>query len=59
MDYQTLEQVAKRGCRASILEDIQDPDGHSPEHPAVGDPTLSGEVMAISRGAFPPLHVSE
>lgn len=59
MDYQTLEQVAKRGCRASILEDIQDPDGHSPEHSAVGDPALSGGVTAISRGAFPPLHVSE
>ena len=37
-----LEQAAQRGCGASFSGDIQDPPGHSPVQPAVGDPALAG-----------------
>jgi len=29
------------GCGVSILGDIQNPAGHSPEQPAIADPTLN------------------
>ena len=41
MGGQTLEQTAQRGCRVSILGDIQNLTGHGPEQPAVTDPALS------------------
>lgn len=31
------EHVAQRGCRISILGDIQKPPGHGPGQPALGD----------------------
>ena len=37
-----LEQAAQGGCGVSFSGDIQDPPGHSPVQPAVGDPALAG-----------------
>ena len=34
---QRVAQVAQRGCGVSVCGDIQNPTGHSPERPAVGD----------------------
>jgi len=36
-----LEQVAQRGC-GFFSGDIQDPPGHGPVQPAVGDPASAG-----------------
>lgn len=33
-----MEQVAQRGCRISILGDIQNLTEHSPEHSALAGP---------------------
>lgn len=38
---QTLEQVAKGDCGASILEDISNPIAQSSKQPAVSDPAFS------------------
>lgn len=39
----------------SVFGDIQTPNGHSPEQPALADPALSkGVRVGISRGAFQP-----
>jgi len=37
-----LEQAAPRGRRVSFSADIQDPPGHGPVQPAVGDPASAG-----------------
>jgi len=37
-----VEQAAQGGCGVSFSGDIQDPPGHGPEQPAVGDPTSAG-----------------
>ena len=37
-----LEEVAHGGCGVSFSGDIQDPPGHGPVQPAVGDPTSAG-----------------
>jgi len=50
-----LAQVAYRGCRLSILEDIQKPSGHGPSQPAAGVPARVGQLGKIpSRGPFQP-----
>lgn len=38
---QTLEQIAQRGCEASIRGGIQIPTRHGPKKPALEDPALS------------------
>lgn len=38
---QILEQLAQRVCGVSILREIQNLRGHSPEEPALGDPALT------------------
>ena len=37
-----LEQAAQGGCGVSFSGDIQDPPGHGPVQPAVGDPAPAG-----------------
>ena len=37
-----LEQSAQGGCGVFFSGDIQDPPGHGPVQPAVGDPALGG-----------------
>lgn len=50
---QTLQQVTQRGCRVSIIEDAQIPNGQGPEQPAQGDPALSwGLDQRNSRDVF-------
>lgn len=39
-----MDDVAQRGCGISILADIQNQTGYSPELPAPADPALSKEV---------------
>ena len=39
---EALEQVAQGGCGVSFSGDIQDPPGHSPVQPALGDPASAG-----------------
>jgi len=39
-----LEQVSQRGCGVSVLGDIQNVTGCSPEQPAVADLALGREV---------------
>lgn len=47
------ESVAQRGGGASILRDIPDSTGHSPEQPSLVDPALSGRLDSVtSRGPF-------
>ena len=36
-----LAQAAQGGCGVSFSGDIQDPPGHGPVQPAVGDPALA------------------
>jgi len=36
-----LIQVAQRGCGASFSGDIQNPPGHGPVQPALGEPSLA------------------
>ena len=37
-----LEQAAQRGCGVFFSRDIQNPPGHDPVQPALGDPALAG-----------------
>jgi len=37
-----LEQAAQGGCGVSFSGDIQDPPGHGPLQPALGDPASAG-----------------
>lgn len=37
---QTLPQFSQRGHGIPVLRDIQNPTGHRPEEPALGDPAL-------------------
>lgn len=37
-----MAHVVQRGCGDSVLRDTQNPTGHSPERPAVGDPVWAG-----------------
>jgi len=37
-----LEQTAQGGCGVSFSGDIQNPPGHGPVQPAIGDPALAG-----------------
>lgn len=39
-DVSALEQVAQRVCEVSVLRDIQNPSGHSPQQPALDDHAL-------------------
>jgi len=39
---QTLAQFAQRSCGVSILGDIQNSTGHSPEQPVLADPAWAG-----------------
>jgi len=51
-----LEQVAQGGCGFSFSGDIQDPPGHGPVQPALGNRALAGGLdQMIHRGAFQPL----
>jgi len=51
-----LEQAAQGGCGVSFSGDIQDPPGHGPVQPAVGDPALAeGLDWMTHRGPFQPL----
>jgi len=51
-----LEQAAQRDCGFSFSGDIQDPPGHSPVQPGLGDPALEGGLdQLIPRGPFQPL----
>lgn len=50
-----VTQIAQRGCRVSILRDIQNPTRHSSEQPAAIELTLSKELrLEISRGTLQP-----
>lgn len=52
---QTLAQDARRGCGDSMLGGIQNPAGHSPGQPAVGDPAWPGSVdQMVFRGPCQP-----
>lgn len=42
---QTLEEVAQRGGRVSLLGYTQNPTGHGPKQPAVAEPVLRGVVQ--------------
>jgi len=37
-----LEQAAQGGCGVSFPGDIQNPSGHGPVQPVLGDPALAG-----------------
>ena len=39
---QVAQQVAQGCCGVSFSGDIQDPSGHSPVQPALGDPASAG-----------------
>jgi len=39
-----LEQAARGGSGVSFSGDIQDPPGHGPVQPAVGDPAWAGRL---------------
>ena len=41
-DDGALEQAAQGGCGVSCSGDIQDPPGHGPLQPVVGDPASAG-----------------
>lgn len=45
---QALEQVAQRGCRISILRDIQETPGHGPGQWALGGPAGVGPLEFTS-----------
>lgn len=49
-EIRTLEQVAQRSCRVSILGDAQNSIGHSPKQPALAE----GLDEMISRSPFQP-----
>ena len=50
-----LAQAAQGGCGVFFSGDIQDPPGHGPVQPAVGDPALAGGLdWVIHRGPFRP-----
>ena len=52
----TLEQAAQGGCGVSFSGDIQDPPGHGPVQPTVGDPAWTGGLDKMThRGPFQPL----
>jgi len=42
---QALAHVAQRGCGVSLLGDIQNLPGHSPEQPALGYPALNRRLQ--------------
>ena len=52
-----LAQAAQGGCGVSFSGDNQDPPGHGPVQPAVGDPASAGGLdQMIHRGPFQLLH---
>jgi len=50
-----LAQAAQGGCGFSFSGDIQDPPGHGPVQPALGDHALAGVLDQMThRGPFQP-----
>lgn len=43
-----MGRVAQRGCGVPILGGAQDPTGHDPEQPAIGEPALGRVWMSRS-----------